>query len=100
MDKFYIEGKHILHVVDEATRFQSARWFSCMTSETLWKALRICQIDVNLGPAYIIVHDAGKNLIDSAFQSNTDMLHVAKKSIPVESANSMSLSECYHTPIR
>lgn len=99
-DVFYINSKPILHVVDEATHFQSARWLEDMKADTLWKALRMCWIDVYLGPPDVIAHDAGKNFMANAFQSNSDMLHIRTKSIPVEAANSMSIVERYHTPIR
>lgn len=36
----------------------------------------------------------------SAFHGNTDMLHIATKSIPVDCANIMSVVERYNTPIR
>lgn len=99
-DVFYIEGKPILHVVDEVTYFQSARWLKDMSAETLWTALRMCWIDVYLGPPDIIAHDAGKNFMAAAFQSNADMLIITTKSIPIEAAHSMSIVERYHAPIR
>lgn len=99
-DIFYIDKKPILHVVDEATYFQSAKWLENMEAETLWKALRGCWIDVYLGPPDFIAHDAGKNFMAAAFQSNSDMLHIRTKAIPVEAAHSMSIVERYHTPIR
>lgn len=99
-DIFYINSKPILHVVDEATYFQSTKWLAYMKAETLWKALRMCWIDVYLGPPDMIAHDASKNFMPAAFQSNSDMLHIRTKSIPVEAANSISIVEQYHTPIR
>lgn len=99
-DIFYIDGQPILHVVDEATRFQAARWLSRVTSESIWQALRRCWIDVYLGPPDVIAHDAGKNFMGRAFQANADMMHIKTKSIPVEAAHSMSIVERYHKPIR
>lgn len=99
-DVFYIDGKPVLHVVDEATNFQAAKWLKDMQAETLWRALRMCWIDVYVGPPDLVVHDAGKNFMANAFQANTDMLHIRTKSVPVESANSMTIVERYHSPIR
>lgn len=56
-DIFYIEERPILHIVDEATNFQSARWLSNMTSETLWKALCMCWIGAYLSLPNVTVHD-------------------------------------------
>lgn len=49
------------------------------------------RIDILLGPPIFM---------EAAFQSNSDMLYIRKKSIPVETAKSMSIVERYHTPIR
>lgn len=59
----------------------------------------MCSIDVYLGPPGIFANDAGKNFMGSAFQVNSDILHIKTKSIPLESANSMSIAERYHSPI-
>lgn len=96
----YIDKKPILHVVDKASNFQSAKWFKNMSSETLWKTLRMCWIEVHLGSPQAIDHGAGKSFIAAAFQANTDMLHIRTKSIPVESANNMAIVERYHSPTR
>lgn len=45
-----IEGKTALHVVDEATRYESARWLPYMRAEDVGKAPRLSWIDVYLGP--------------------------------------------------
>lgn len=99
-DVFYIDGKPVLHVVDEVTRFRTARWLSKMSSENLWLALRRCWIDVYLCPPDVIDHDAGKNVLGEAFQTNLDMLHIRTKAIPVKAAHSVSFIERYYVPDR
>lgn len=66
-DVFYIDGKPVLQVVDEATIFKAAKWLNYMQSITLWRALRMCCIDVYLGPPDLIVPDAGKSFMASNF---------------------------------
>jgi hypothetical protein len=61
IDVMYIDSSPLLHVVDEATRFQAARWLQNMTSQHVWNTLRTCWIDSYLGPPDIIVYDAGTN---------------------------------------
>lgn len=63
---FYIEGKPILHMVDESTRYQEGRWLESFSSEALWRSLRIFWIDVYIGPPDVIFHDAGKNFIEGS----------------------------------
>ena len=63
VDIMYVENSPLLHVIDEATRFQAARWLLNITSKHTWDALRLCWIDVYLGPPDYILHDAGKNFV-------------------------------------
>lgn len=100
VDIFYIDKKPILHVVDEATRYQAARWLPNVTADAVWRAMRLCWIDVYLGPPDIVTHDAGKQFIAKVFQTNAALLHITTKCVPIESPNSMSYVERYHTPIR
>eukprot|EP00171_Calliarthron_tuberculosum_P004960 IDg4960t1 len=77
IDIFYIDGKPILHVVDEATRYQAARWLESASAESVWASLRLCWIDVYL-----------------------EYLHIRTKTIPVEAAQSLSIVERYHMPVK
>ena len=67
VDIMYIDNSPILHVVDEATRFQAARWLSNVSAKHTWDTLRLCWIDVYLGPPDYIHHDAGKNFVSKEF---------------------------------
>lgn len=89
----------ILHVVDEATRFQAAVWLNEVSAVSLWCALRCRWIDVYLRPPDVIAHDAGMNFTSRPFAANADMLHISTKSIPVESANLMLIVERYHVSL-
>lgn len=60
----------------------------------------MCWIDLCAGLPYYISHDCGKNLPDAAFQTNVDILHIQTKSIPIESAKSMSIFENFHSFLR
>ncbi len=62
IDVFVIDCAPILHVVDEATRYQAARWLDKVSAPVLWTALRLCSIDVYLGPPDDIVHDDEKRV--------------------------------------
>lgn len=100
VDVMHLEGKPVLHVVDEATRYQAARWLPDVGADTVWNALRLCWIDVYIGPPDVITHDAAKYFLAESFRSNSSMLHIATKPVPVESPNSMTYVERYHVPLR
>ncbi|SLM34773.1 integrase and r domain-containing protein [Lasallia pustulata] len=58
VDIMYIDNSPILHIVDEATRFQAAKWLSNISAKHTWDILRLCWIDVYIGPPDYIIHDA------------------------------------------
>lgn len=66
-----------------------------MSSETFRKAFRICWIDNYLESTDIIFHDARNNFMRAALQTNSDMLHIRTKTLPVQSAISISIVEQY-----
>ncbi|KAI0994550.1 hypothetical protein K3495_g13633 [Podosphaera aphanis] len=69
VDVMYISGNPASHVIDEATRFQAAKWLPNMTALAAWNAIRQCWIDVYIGPPDIIALDSGTNFIADEFQS-------------------------------
>ena len=42
VDIMYIDNEPILHVIDEATRFQSTRWLANISARHTWDTLRLC----------------------------------------------------------
>ena len=96
----YIDGSPVLHVADEATRFQAARWLNNISAQTTWDALRNCWIDVYVGPPDLVVHDAGTNFTAAEFQQNANSMTIQTKCVPVEAAQSIGIVERYHAPLR
>ena len=96
----YIDGQPLLHVVDEVTRFEAARWLNSMSAQHTWDTLRTCWIDVYLGPPDIITHDAGTNFSSSEFQQYASSMSISTKEVPVEAHHSIGVVERYHAPLR
>ena len=67
IDVFYLDGKPVLYVIDEATSFIAARFLKDESTRTVWDTLRTCWIDTYLGPPDYFVHDAGKNFSSIEF---------------------------------
>ncbi len=72
IDIFYINGKPILHYVDEATQYASARFLSTMSSSDVWKTLMRCWILAYLGPPDFLRVDKGSNFVSKEFKSNAE----------------------------
>jgi len=96
----YLEGRQTLHVVDEATSFQAARFLDNLSAQTTWETLRSCWIDVYLGPPDRVVHDAGTNFASKEFRSSAKAMSIQVHEVPVEAHNSVGKVERYHAPLR
>ena len=100
VDVMYIDSNPLLHVVDEGTRFQAARWLQNMTAQHAWDVLRLCWIDVYIGPPEVITHDAGTNFAAQEFQQYATSMAITTKEVPVEAHHSIGIVERYHAPLR
>ena len=100
MDIFYLDSKPVLHVVDEATAFNAAKFLKDISAESIWRALKECWMDAYIGLPQGITHDAGKQFTAREFQSNAAMLAIKCNTAPVESHGTVGMVEKYHTPLR
>lgn len=100
VDIMYINGKPVLHVVDEATRFNAARWLDSISAKTTWDVLRMIWIDTYLGPPDFIVTDAGKNFTSKEFKQNATSIGTIVTTVPVEAHWSIGTVERYHAVLR
>jgi hypothetical protein len=96
VDVMYIDCSPILHVIDEATRFQAAKWLRDLSAKHTWETLRYCWMDTYLGPPDLITHDAGKNFISKEFRQYASSLGITTKSVPVEAHWSIGMVERAH----
>ena len=96
----YINGKPILHVVDEETRYQAGRWLPNISAKQTWETLRLCWIDTYLGPPEYITHDAGKNFVSKEFSQYSNSIGISLRAIPIEVHNSIGIVKRYHSPLR
>ncbi len=65
IDIVYIDGKAILHCLDECTHFGSAAIVPSMRSEDMWKTLLKCWSPVYLGPPDFLRIDQGPNFVSA-----------------------------------
>ena len=100
VDVMYLDSKPVLHVVDNATAFQAARFLRDMTAATVWETLQLCWLNVYTGPPDLIIHDAGTNLTAREFKQNATSLLIQIKEVSVEAHNSIRKVERYHEPLR
>jgi hypothetical protein len=100
VDIMYIDNKPVLHAVDEATRFNAARWLPNISAKTTWDTLRMMWIDMYLGPPDFIATDAGTNFNSKEFSQLAASLGTCIKVVPVEAHWSIGIVERYHGVLR
>ncbi|KJZ70368.1 hypothetical protein HIM_10259 [Hirsutella minnesotensis 3608] len=99
-DVVQIGGKPVLHVIDEATAFQGARFLPSMTARDTWETLRMLWIDTYQGPPDFMRHDAGTNFAAEEFQKEASLMGITCRQVPIEAHNSVGKVEKAHGPLR
>ena len=100
IDIIYIEGKPVLHLVDEATRFQAGRWLKNVSAQQVWDQLRLYWIDIYLGPPNLVTANAGKQFMAKKFKHYAINIGIIIKNALMEAHHSMGMVERYHEPLR
>ncbi len=100
VDVMYIENHPILHVVDDVTRFQVARWLQSINARHIWDMLRLCWIDVYLSPSNHILTDADKNFASREFRQFVISMTIITKAMFVEAHWSIDVVKRYHAELR
>lgn len=100
LDVLKLDDRQVLQVVDEATKFQSARFLKSMSAQHAWDAVRACWMDYYLGPPVFAVHDPGTNFHSKEFCENVRAVGTENITMPVEAHNSVGIVERYHIPLR
>ncbi len=100
MDVMYLNGRPVLHVVDEATHFGAALFLKNQSTKSIWKAFLKCWTRIYLGPPDFLQVDQGTNFISSEFGECAKAEGITVLKAPIESANTMSHVERYHAPLR
>lgn len=59
MDIMYLDGKPVLHVVDEGTRFFAARFPDDASTQTIWETFLECRASMYSGLPHTILVDRG-----------------------------------------
>ncbi|CZT44007.1 uncharacterized protein RSE6_04128 [Rhynchosporium secalis] len=93
VDILQLEGRQMLHIVDEATTFQNRGFLKDISVEHLW-------INTYLGPPDFIVTDAGTQFKAREFIQSAKVKGSIVKTIPVEAHHSIGKVERYYAPLK
>lgn len=59
MDMMYLNGKPVLHIVDEGAHFRAAAFLPNVSTKTIWATILECWAAINAGLPYKIMVDQG-----------------------------------------
>ena len=99
MDIFYLDGKPVLHIVDDATHFSAARFMPRVSTAAIWEALVLCWTAIYTGLPHTIMVDAG-SVFRETFAEIAELHDVKTARTGVQSHNSLGIGERYHKPLR
>jgi hypothetical protein len=100
VDVMYIDNSLILHVVDDVTRFQIAKWLQNISAKHIWEMLRLCWIDVYLSLSDHILTDADKNFASREFRQFVISMTIIIKAISMKTHWSINVVKRYHAELR
>jgi hypothetical protein len=94
------ENKSILHLMNEAIRFQANRWLKDISVKHVWDQLRSCWIDIYLRSSDLITTDADKQFVTKKFKQYANNMKIVVKTIFVETHHSIEMMKRYHDSLR
>ncbi len=93
-------NKLVLHIINEAIRFQIERWLRNISTRHVWDQLRISWIDIYLKSSDLITTDADKQFVAREFKQYADNMRITIKTISVETHHSIEMMKRYHDSLR
>jgi hypothetical protein len=100
VDVMYIENHLILHVVDDVTRFQVARWLQSINARHIRDMLRLCWMNVYLDLFDHILINVDKNFASKEFRQFFISMTIIIKTVFVEIHWSIDVVKRYHAELR
>ena len=95
----YLDGRPVLHIVDESIRFSAARLLTKMATDSVWAAIVMFWSSVYTGLPQCIVVDEGSRF-RKVFAELTTLHDIRFEKSGIQSHNSLGVGERYHKPLR
>ena len=99
MDIMYIDGKPVLHIVDEGTHFSAAAFLPDVSTKTIWTTILECWAAIYTGLPHKILVDQGSQF-GELFVSIGAASKVQVDRTGIEAHSSLGIGERYHQPLR
>lgn len=99
MDIMYLDGKPVLHIIDEGTHLNAAQFIPNKSTRTIWNTFLRCWCNIYVGLPNRILVDQGTEFSDSFVHLANEQSCIVEHT-GVEAHSSLGLCEKYHQPIR
>lgn len=99
VDIMYIDGDPILHIIDEGTHFNAARFLPDVGTDTIWKTILLSWTSIYTGMPHRILVDQG-SAFGEPFANLCRVGGVEVQRTGVEAHSSLNIGERYHEPLR
>jgi hypothetical protein len=94
------ENKSVLHIVDEAIRFQIERWLRNISARHVWDQLRFCWINTYLRSSNVITSDVDKQFTSREFKHYADNMSITVKIVFIKTHHLIDMMKRYHESLR
>ena len=99
LDIMYIEGRPVLHLVDEATRSSAARFLTKVSTDAVWDSIILCWSSVYTGMPNMFIVDEGSQF-RKTFAELATLEDITINKSGVEAHHALGIGERYHKPLR
>ena len=99
LDVMYVDGKPVLHIVDEITKFRAAKFLPDVSTKNIWRTLLEIWVMIYTGLPNRMIVDQG-SAFGGLFVDLAALGNVEVERTGVEAHSSLGLGERYHQPLR
>lgn len=100
VDTMFIEGRAVLHIIDEATHFTAATFLRKQTAAEIWTCITTLWMHTYMGPPDFLAVDQGSAYVSAEFKSKAVAYGITMEEAPIESPGTIGIVERYHAPLR
>lgn len=100
LDTMFIDGRPVIHIIDEGTHYSAAGFLKSQTADAVWRVILNLWTLTYLGPPDFLSVYQGSNYISKEFRSKAEAQGISIDEAPIETPGAIGLVERYHAPLR
>lgn len=97
-DTMFLDGRPVLHIVDESTNFTAASFLKSQSSSEIGKGILRSLVHTYMPPDFQPV-DQGSASTSLEFKGNDEALGIKMREAPIKTSGAIGVVERYHAPL-